>query len=251
MVPRVRSLIAIVSAAVAVAGCGPDDEPAYEPPALVHVIADEAIRQPMVYLGNRWREMRDDRAVFVFGPSPDMVEHARTQENADVLVTDDRALMDRAKTDGLLAGDPVPIAVNRIVLGVPTASPITDLSGLDGTRWIECTADTTCGRITDALQTANDFEGEPYQRLAPMEILGRVTSGRASAGFMWASEAQEAAAGSLVRTVEVPGAENQTVTYLIAPLARSADPDAARAFVELTTSDEGKRLIRQGKFALP
>lgn len=249
---RARIAILTLLLPAILVGCGGgDDEPPYQPPQLVHVLADEAIRQPMVYLGQRWRTTRDDRAVFVFGPSVDMVERVRSQEAADVLVTDDETLMDQAKADGLLAADPVALATNRIVLGVPTASTITDLGGLDGTRWVECTADTTCGRVTDALQTANDFTAEPYQRVDPMEILGRLTSGRAAAGFMWASEAQEAAASSLARMVEIPGAESQLVTYSIAPLAKSARPEAARAFVEMATSEEGSRLIRQGKFELP
>ena len=248
---RVPVSIVLLASAVLIAGCGGDDDPAYEPPTLVHVVADEAIRQPMIYLKTDWDDNHTERVVFQFSPTTDMVAAARGDGEADVLVTDDLAAMNAAKADGLLAADPVAVATNRIVLGVPTNSPITGLSGLDGVRWIECTASTACGRTTRAVQAENGFTDKPYQRREPMDILPRVISGQAAAGFMWASEASEVAADPLIRTVEIPGAADHRVTYYMAPLSRAEQPDAARDFVALATSDTGRALIERGRFDLP
>lgn len=248
---RVRASIALLVPVLLIAGCGGSSDPAYAPPTLVNVIADEAIRQPMIYMKGSWDASHQERIVFTFGPTPDMVARVRAGQGGDILVTDDLDVMTQAKTDGVLAADPVAVATNRIVLGVPTESPIASLGDLDGTRWVACTPATSCGVTTQALMEENAFRGHAYQRLEPMEILGRVTSGRAAAGFMWASEAAETAADSLIRTVEVPGSTDNLVTYYIAPLAGSPHSDAAAAFVAFATSAEGKRLIRQGGFTLP
>jgi len=190
-------VLSIACVCLLAAGCG-DDGDAYVPPELVHVLADETIRQPM------------------------------------------------------LASDPVAIATNRLVLGVPTIdTTMSALTDAAGTRWIRCEAATRCGQLTDALLRANDFTDDPYLRTEPLDVLPRVTSGRASAGVMWASEALEAGSSEQIRLVEIPQAESHVATYFIAPLKSAKNPDVAQGLVDLATSARGRQLIQRGKFTLP
>src|SRR5690606_24594074 len=115
------------------------------------VVADEAIRQPLIYLKGAWDASHDERAVLTLGTTSEMVEQVRTQEGGDVLITDDQDAMTAAREDGVISADPIAIATNHIVLGVPKNSDITGLADLEGLRWVECMANTTCARVTDAV----------------------------------------------------------------------------------------------------
>jgi len=245
-------VLSIACVCLLAAGCG-DDGDAYVPPELVHVLADEAIRQPMLYIGHEWQRTNPQRVTFDFATTPALLERAAgTDAVADVLVTDNRATINRAKSQGLLASDPVAIATNRLVLGVPTIdTTMSALTDAAGTRWIRCEAATRCGQLTDALLRANDFTDDPYLRTEPLDVLPRVTSGRASAGVMWASEALEAGSSEQIRLVEIPQAESHVATYFIAPLKSAKNPDVAQGLVDLATSARGRQLIQRGKFTLP
>ncbi len=234
------------------AGCGGDDE-AYTPPELVRVLADEAIRQPMIYIGREWQRSRPQRLTFDFSPTPALLERASgTGAVADVLVTDNRATMDRAKRQGLLAADPVAVATNRLVLGVPATDTATaGLTDLPGTRWIRCRAATRCGQLTNALLAAAGFGERAYMSTEPMDVLPRVTSRRAAAGIMWASEALEAGSADQIRLIEIPDARAHVATYFIAPLKGAKNADAAQGVVDLATSARGRALMTRGGFTLP
>ena len=52
-------------------------------------------------------------------------------------------------------------------------------------------------------------------------VLAKVTSGEADAGLVYATDA--VAAGDDVRTVEIPGADDEVTTYPIAPLEQSEE----------------------------
>lgn len=244
--------LVVVAACLFAAGCGGGSD-TVTPPVLVHVLADEAIRQPMIYVGQEWQRTNPQRVTFDFAPTPDLLERASgTGAVADVLVTDNRADMARADRQGLLAGDPVAVATNRLVVGIPSIdTTITGLADLRGTHWIRCRPATRCGALTDALFTDVGSPGGPYMSTEPLDILPRVTSGRAAAGLMWASEAQEAGSAGQIRMVEIPGATSHIATYYIAPLRSAAHADAAQGLVDLATSARGRTLMERGRFTLP
>ena len=70
-------------------------------------------------------------------------------------------------------------------------------------------------------------------------VLTKVALGEADAGLVYASDTLEAE----VAVLEIPAHLNIDARYLLAPLADSAEPELARAFVDFVLSAEGQQLL--------
>ena len=81
------------------------------------------------------------------------------------------------------------------------------------------------------------------------DVLGKVTSGEADAGLVYVTDVT--AAGDAVEGIDVPEADEAVNTYPIAPLADSANPDAAQAFVDFVTGEVGRDVLEAAGFGQP
>lgn len=181
---------------------------------------------------------------FSFAGSNALVDQLAGGARADVLATADGPTMDRAVAAGVVDGEPVRLATNHLVLVTPPDNPagITGLDGsLDGARLVVCAPEVPCGRAAHAVADDAGVELRPVSEESGVtDVLGKVTSGEADAGLVYATDAR--AAGERVHTIAVPGAEEYPADYWIAAVA-GGDAERAAAFIDLATSAEGRRVL--------
>jgi molybdate transport system substrate-binding protein len=80
-------------------------------------------------------------------------------------------------------------------------------------------------------------------------VVGKITSGAADAGFVYATDAT--AAGDDVEAIELPEAAQAAVQYPIAVVAGSENAGAAQGFVDLVLGENGREALATAGFALP
>lgn len=175
----------------------------------------------------------------------------------DVLATADEESMAPVVDAGLVEGEPELFAGNLLTIVTRADAPDPGQYGpeLGEVEVLAlCASTAPCGRIADRRLAALMEEGtisEDRITRAPnaRATLAAVLDGDADAGIVFATDAR--AAGDRVRTYELGMDEQSPDTmYPIATLAESAEPELARAFVELVRSDEGRDALRAEGFWL-
>lgn len=169
---------------------------------------------------------------------------------ADVFASADQANMDRAVEAGLIDGNPVQFATNYLVLITPADNPA-GVMGLDASladaKLVVCAPEVPCGAATQRLAEATGVTLAPVSEETKVtDVLGKVTSGEADAGLVYATDAT--GAGDAVKVIEVPGADKDPNTYWVARVAGAKHPQAADAFIAALTGDEGRRVLTEAGF---
>ena len=155
--------------------------------------------------------------------------------------------------EGLTASDPRNFAGNRLVVITTEDSRITNLEGLakPGVRFVLAAPDVPVGNYArEALTKMNgaygaDFSARVLENLVSEELNVRQVSlkvalGEADAAIVYVTDA---AVADGVRTIPIPDGLNVLGTYFIAALSDSAQPELARAFVNLVLSDDGRAIL--------
>lgn len=193
---------------------------------------------------------------FSFGSSTTLAEQAVQGAPGDVLATADELSMSLAEDGDALAGTPVALATNQLVLAVPHGNParIRSLVDLRGTDWVRCADDVPCGRVAlavlDDAASGGTAVGEPASlEVDAKSVLAKVTSGEVDAGFVYATDA--ALARGDVTVVELPSGELAATTYFIAALDNARDEELAAEWVDLVTSERGQDALTDAGFTLP
>jgi len=193
----------------------------------------------------------DVDVTFSFGSSTDLAQQAADGAPGDVLATADETSMQVAEEAGV-AGEVTTFATNQMVMVTPPGNPagIETLDDLGGATWVRCADEVPCGRVAVDVLEANGVSAEPASLEDDVRAtLDKVVSGEADAGMVYASDA--VAAGDEVTTVEIPGAEDQLTSYVVTTLEQGEDPDLAREWVDLVTSEEGQQALTDAGFTRP
>ena len=180
---------------------------------------------------------------FNFAGSGALVDQLAEGARADVLATADETTMARAIKGGLVAGDPVRFATNRLTLIVAPDNPlhITSLASLKGHKLVTCAVGVPCGNATKKLTDLLNIALAPVSEESSVtDVVGKVTSGEADAGIVYVTDAK--AAKDQVTEVPIAGSDKVINAYLIAPLADGAAGDAAN-FISAVTSPQGKAVL--------
>jgi molybdate transport system substrate-binding protein len=227
-----------------VTGCAGDDE-------TLTVLAAASLTDVFGELAATFEEEHGVEVDLSFGSSTALAEQASDGAPGDVLATADETSMQVAEDAGVIEGGTT-FATNVLVIVTPPGNPagIASLDDLTDTTWVRCADEVPCGRVALALLDAHAVTAEP----ASLEddaraTLDKVASGEADAGLVYASDA--VAAGDRVGTVEIPGAESQRSSYLIATLAQSEDEDLAGEWVDLVLSEAGQQVLGDAGFGAP
>ena len=180
---------------------------------------------------------------------------------ADVFASADEQQMQGVVDEGLSAAEPQIFTGNRLVLITPADSDITELEQIaePGVALVLADAEVPVGNYArKALETMNgtygaDFSGRVLSNLVSEEsnvrqVSLRVELGEADAAIVYATDA---AVAEGINTTEIPDELNVLGTYPIAPLAESAQPELAQAFVDLVLSDEGQAILTERGFQAP
>lgn len=193
-------------------------------------------------------------------------QELRTQiENgarADVFASADLRHMEALWT-AKLVGEPSTFARNEPVLIVPRENPagLSRFEDLPEAKTLIVGVDEVpIGKYTrQILARARAELGEPFVRsveanvasreLNVRQILAKVGLGEGDAGIVYRTDA--IAAGDKVRVIEIPAALNVVAEYPIAVTSAAPHPEAARAWVRLVLSDEGRKALSVAGFTLP
>lgn len=187
---------------------------------------------------------------FSFGGSSGLVDQLQGGAPADVFASADQRTMDRAVEAGVIAGEPSQFAENHLVLVTPADNPagVTGLDdSLDAARLVVCAAEVPCGSATQRLAEANEVVLQAVsEELSVTDVLGKVTSGEADAGFVYRTDAL--GAGDAVAVIDLPGAAKDPNTYWIAAV-KGGDLEGARKFIE-RVQGEGQEVLEAHGFAI-
>ena len=194
------------------------------------------------------------RVRFSYGGSADLISQLDAGAPADVLVTASGPTMDRAIDAGTITAEPAVIATNVPVLVTPAdnAAGVTDLESAvaPGVDLVVCAPQVPCGAAAQTLAENADIDLTPVSEESSVtDVLGKVTSGQADAGIVYATDAADA--GDAVTTIELPGAEQARTEYLAALTASTEHPDQAQAFVDFLRQDPAQALLADAGFQQP
>ena len=267
-VPPWLSLIRIVAAFAIVAACGaPQPIPAGNTPATLTVYAAASLTQAFAELGDRFEAQHPGvEVVFNFAGSQQLAQQLAQGAPGDIFASADAAQMSVAIERGRVRpGAPRDFARNRLVVVYPRDNPaglvaLQDLAkpGLRG-RLVIADAAVPAGAYTLAfLDKASadprygvHFKDAVLGNAGSHEeniraVLSKVVLGEAFAGIVYESDA--ASQAGEVGRIEIPDVLNVLATYPIAPIADSAHPDLAQAFVDFVLSPGGQDVLAEHGF---
>ena len=180
---------------------------------------------------------------------------------ADVFASADARTMTKVADAGL-AAEPVDFATNVLMIAVEPGNPLgidalddladgaTETAGGLPISVVLCAAEVPCGSAARSLFTAAGITVTPASEEQNVSaVLTKVKSGEADAGLVYLTDV--AAAGGDVDGIEIENADAATNVYPIAALADAPNPEAAIAFVEFVTSEEGRAVLASFGFGMP
>jgi len=191
---------------------------------------------------------------FSFAGSTDLVAQLTQGAPADVFAAADETSMAAAVDTGLITGVPAVFAANTLTIVTRPGNPrgiraFADLAR-PGVSVVLCAPQVPCGAAGVKLQELTGVTITPAsEESSVVGVLGKVLSGEADAGLVYATDAE--AAGGKVTVVAIPESGSATNRYPIALLADSRNPDLAERFVELVTGPAGRRICADAGFAVP
>ena len=190
---------------------------------------------------------------FAFDGSPTLVDQVSAGAPADVLATSDEATMARAERAGLVRSPPLVFATNAAALIVPAGNPagITGLDrSLEGRKLVVCAPTVPCGAVARAIAHAAGVTLAPVSEEQKVtDVRGKVESGEADAGIVFATDAQ--AAGAAVEAIPLPGAERALTRSSMALVAGARNPEEGAAFIDLVSGPRGREVLARHGFGTP
>ncbi|MDO5498088.1 MAG: molybdate ABC transporter substrate-binding protein [Propionibacteriaceae bacterium] len=190
---------------------------------------------------------------YSFDGSSGLVDQIVGGAPADVFASADRRNMDKAVDAGVIDGKPVMFATNHLVVVVPADNPA-GVTGFDdslaGVQLVVCAPEVPCGAATARAAESAELTLDPVSEESSVtDVLGKVTSGEADAGIVYATDATQAGDG--VVQLDVPGAKEDPNTYWVAKVAGAPNPAGADAFIDLITGESGQQVLTEFGFGPP
>lgn len=181
----------------------------------------------------------DPEETYSFDGSAALVDQLIAGAPADVFLSADEANMGKAVEAGVIEGDPVLFATNRLTLVVPAGNPA-NITGFDdslaGTKLVICDTEVPCGAATTRAASEFRLTLEPVSLETKVtDVLGKVTSGEADAGIVYVTDANRA--GASVEEFPIDTAEVAT-TYWAGVVLGSPRASEAQAFIAALPGNE-------------
>lgn len=237
-----RVTVLLVALGIALSACAPQTSvtsPQDATDPTLNVLAASSTRVINEELTQRAGQLESPVILsFENGGSSDLVSKLGEGAPADLLLTASKKTMDKAVQDGTVT-TPEVLATNVMVMVVPKGNPagihsVHDLS--HSHHFVLCDPQVPCGDISSQIIDDQQFDVHPSsQERQVADVLGKVASGEADAGWVYSTDA--AAAGNDVEVIDIPGAEKFSNQILGAVATDASHPDQARAVLEVLGSD--------------
>lgn len=251
---RAGALLSACMLAASLAACG-SPEPAEQGSGTLTVFAAASLRQTFTELAGTFEEQHPGTTVVLnFAGSSDLATQILEGAPADVFASADTANMDKLRAASLLSGRPVDFATNVLTIAVPPENPAGISSFADlarpGATVVACAPQVPCGAAAEKAAAAAGTRLAPASEESSVtDVLGKILSGEADAGLVYATDAK-AAAGK-VRSVPFAESGAAVNTYPIAAVGSGTRQDLAAGFIGLVTGSEGRRILGAAGFGQP
>ena len=249
---RVVALLAIV--AIALGGCGGDDDEGGGKPRLT-VSAATSLTNAFEDYGENFDTAT---ARFTFAGSDEGAAQIRQGVKPDLYAAANTKLPDQLFEEGLVE-KPVKFAGNRLVIAVAKdrddITSIEDL-GQEDVQLAIGSEDVPVGEYTR--EVIGRLEPEPGEAILDnvrseepdvAGVVGKLTQGAADAGFLYITDVT--AAGEDVKAVELPADLQPSVEYGAAVVVGAKEPAAAKAFIDGLLNGRGLAAMRRAGFEPP
>jgi len=244
----VRAL-AVVLAALVVAGCGGDD--GADKPRLV-VSAATSLKQAMTVYG-RGFAAADVR--LSFAGSDELAAQIRQGVKPDVFASANTKLPDQLFAEGLVER-PRAFAGNRLVLAVPagetTVRSLDDLTGEGITLAVGAESVPVGSYTRQVLDRLPRAQREAILANVRSEepdvggVVGKIAQGAVDAGFVYVTDVK--GAEGRIQAIDLPAELQPSVSYGVAVVKGAKQPDAAEAFIDGLIDGAGARALRDAGF---
>lgn len=187
---------------------------------------------------------------FNYAGSQTLVDQITQGAPADVLATANTSTMQKAVDAGAV-GETTEFATNVLTIITPAGNPagVTGLDdSLDAAQLVICAPEVPCGSATQQLTELLGVTLNPVSEEQQVtDVVGKVTSGEATAGIVYRTDAMEA--GDQVTEVPIEGADQVVNHYPIATVNESEHAELAQQFVDYVLSDAGRATLSKYGFS--
>ena len=246
-------------AAVAVAGCGGSSSGSSVPgnssaTGTITVFAAASLMGSFTQLGKQFETAhKGDTVKFSFGPSSGLATEINSGAPADVFASAAPVNMQQVVSAGN-ASDPVNFAKNKAEVAVPPNNPgkVTSVKDLakSSVKVALCQPQVPCGVVAAEVFKNVGIKVKPVTQQPDVKsVLTQVETGNVDAGMVYVTDVM--AAGSKVKGVPIPAADNATTTYPIATISSSNYKSIAQAFVSYVLSPTGQQVLAAAGFEKP
>lgn len=250
-----RCAVALLLALLATGCAGSDAGASDEPGGTLTVLAASSLSEAFTALGDRFEdEHPGTRVRLSFAASSELATQVTQGAPADVFAAAAPEPMEQVVAAGAVRGEPAVFARNRLQLVVPAGNPggvrgLADLARPELDIAL-CAADVPCGAAAQQVFTAAGLTPAPDTLEADAKAtLTKVALGEVDAALVYRTDVL--AAGPAVRGLATPEAAGVVNDYPVAVLADAPNRAAARDFVALLLSAQGRTVLADAGFELP
>ena len=227
--------------------------------AEVSVFAAPSLTDAMKELASAYESESGDKLVFNFAGSNALARQIKEGAPADVFFSADEAQMGGLEKAGLIAeGSRKSVLSNSLVFVAPKDSAITSLTPQDLTQptikrlALADTKTVPAGVYSKAYLEKLGLWKEVEPKVIPTEnvraALAAVESGNVDAGIVYKTDASISKAVKVV--FEVPAKEGPDISYPIAVIKESKNPEAAQKFLDYLKSEPALTVFRKYGFII-
>lgn len=254
--PRPLLLAALTAtAALALAGCSADAEPAASGSApaeqTLTVFAAASLSDTFTELADDFEAAHEGVTVsLVFDGSSGLASQITEGAPADVFAAANESTM-QTVVDAGFAADPQIFVSNVLEIATPPGNPAGIATFADlaepGLTLVVCAAEVPCGAATEKIEQATGITLTPVsEENAVTDVLGKVSSGEADAGLVYATDVLSA--GDSVLGIPFAEADEAVNLYPIAALTDAPQSALAAEFVDFILSAPAQTVLTDAGF---
>ncbi len=251
---RAHAAILIV-AALTVAACSPglaSNSPSSASRVVVDVYAAASLSSVFTQLATAYESANPDVDIkLTFAGSSEVATQISEGAPADVFAAADSTTMNLVSAE--IVGESAIFATNRLTIAVPAgnAAGVTGIASLarPGLLVVMCAPSVPCGAAAARAQEAYGVSITPASEESNVtDVLGKVASGEADAGLVYATDIARARG---VEEIALGELALPATPYPIAVMGSGDAADAAQGFVDFVLSNVGRAALADAGFGLP